>query len=120
MTYDEGLAQRIEEYFADRADVDVKKMFGGLCYMVNSHMCCGIVKDQLMARVGPEQYEACLQKAFCKEMDFTGKAMKGMVYVDAQGIAEDEDLHEWIQRCEDFILTLPPKAPKSAKKTKAS
>ena len=116
MAYDQGLAQRIEEYFSDRADVDVKKMFGGLCFMMNGHMCCGIVKDQLMARVGADQYEACLKKPFCTEMDFTGKVMKGMVCVDAQGIAEDEDLHEWIQRCEDFILTLPPKAPKSARK----
>lgn len=116
MAYDEGLAQRIEEYFNDRADFEVKKMFGGLCFMVNGHMCCGIVKDQLMARVGADQYEACLQKAFCKEMDFTGKAMKGMVYVDAQGISEEDELHGWIQTCEDLILTLPPKAAKPSKK----
>lgn len=116
MAFDEGLAQRIEEYFSDRADVDVKKMFGGLCFMVNSHMCCGIVRDQLMARVGPTVYEFCLTKPYTSEMNFTGKPMKGMVYVDSQGITEDDDLHGWIQICEDFILTLPPKIPKPKKR----
>lgn len=56
MAYDEGLAERIHEYFEGRLDVDAKKMFGGLCFMISEHMCCGIVGDTLMARVGPKQY----------------------------------------------------------------
>ncbi len=116
MAYDEGLAQRIEEYFGNRADVDIKKMFGGLCFMVNNHMCCGIVKDQLMARVGADAYEACLQRPHTQEMDFTGKAMKGMIYVNSDGISEDHDLHVWLKLCEQFVLTLPPKPPKPPKR----
>ena len=109
MAYDEGLAFRLEEYFADRGDVEMKKMFGGLCFMVRKHMCCGIVGDTLMARVGPEQYEACLSESHVREMDFTGKALKGMVYVSPEGFEADDDLYHWLKLCEDFIATLPPK-----------
>ena len=62
MAYDEGLAQRIREQLQDRFDVEEKKMFGGLCFMVSDHMCCGIVNDTLMARVGPDNYKQCLAK----------------------------------------------------------
>ena len=75
MSFDEGLAERIREQLQDRSDVEEKKMFGGLCFMVSNHMCCGIVKDTLMARVGPDNYEGCLAEKHASEMDFTGKAM---------------------------------------------
>ena len=109
MAYDEGLAERIQDYFKERNDVTVKKMFGGLCFMVSDHMCCGIVGDQLMARVGPDQYAECLNKKHAREMDFTGKAMKGMVYVSPEGIKKDRDLQSWIGICESFVASLPPK-----------
>ena len=109
MAYDEGLAERLHDYFEGRDDVEVKKMFGGLCFMVSNHMCCGIVGDTLMARVGPNAYDECLSKKHTREMDFTGKAMKGMVYVAPEGIAEDLDLKRWIETCEKFIKSLPPK-----------
>jgi len=86
-----------------------KKMFGGLCFMVSGHMCCGIVKETLMARVGPEAYGELVQLPHAREMDFTGRAMKGMVYVEPAGVAEEKDLGEWIQRCLDFVTSLPPK-----------
>lgn len=94
MAYDEDLAERLHDYFERRDDVEVKKMFGGLCFMVSSHMCCGIVGDTLMARIGPDAYDECLTKKYAREMDFTGKAMKGMVFVAPEGIAEDADLAE--------------------------
>lgn len=81
MVFDEGLAQRIREVFENRTDIEEKKMFGGLCFMLSRHMCCGIVGDTLMARVGPENCEPCLEQGHASEIDFTGKAMKGMVYV---------------------------------------
>lgn len=109
MPYDEGLAQRLHEYFDNRSDVKTKKMFGGLCFMVKDHMCCGIVRDTLMLRVGPEQYEACLGKPHAREMDFTGRAMKGMVYVSPDGIESDEALAEWVGIAEKFVTGLPPK-----------
>jgi len=115
MAYDEGLAERLNEYFEDRNDVEVKKMFGGLCFMVSNHMCCGIIGDTLMARVGPDNYAECLSKKHAKEMDFTGKAMKGMVYIDSDGFAEDSDLRKWLGLCEKFVESLPPKGPKKAK-----
>ncbi len=113
MAYDEGLAERMSSYFEGRPDVQTKRMFGGLCFMVSDHMCCGIVKDTLMARVGPENYRECLSKKYAKEMDFTGKPMKGMVYVSPEGIEDDSELESWIRICESFVKSLPPKKPKT-------
>lgn len=70
MAFDERLAQRIREYLRERKDIEEKKMFGGLCFMVSGHMCCGIVDDKLMARVGPENYDTCLKKDHVNEMNF--------------------------------------------------
>lgn len=112
MAYDPVLATRLQEYFQGRSDVEVKRMFGGLCFMVSNHMCCGIVGDTLMARVGPQSYEECLNKIHAKEMDFTGRAMKGMVYVTREGIEDDFELERWIGICESFVKSLPPKKDK--------
>lgn len=116
MAYDHELAARLESYFAGRPQVEVKKMFGGLCFMVANHMCCGIVDKTLMARVGPTNYDACLKRKHAREMDFTGKALKGMIYVSSEGIRNDADLREWVSLCESFARSLPPKKPKQPKK----
>ena len=112
MAYDEGLAERIREQLQDRSDVEEKKMFGGLCFMVSNHMCCGIVKDTLMARVGPENYNKCLSMSYASEMDFTGKAMRGMIYVAPEGIESDKALSKWVNFCVKFVESLPPKKTK--------
>lgn len=109
MAYDEGLAQRIREQLQDHSNVEEKKMFGGLCFMVNQHMCCGIVGDKLMVRVSPEKYEEKLKKEHVFKMDFTGKPMKGMLYIGPEGVKSDQDLNQWIETCLNFIQTLPPK-----------
>lgn len=109
MAYDEGLAQRIREQFQDRQDIKEKKMFGGLCFMVSDHMCCGIIDDNLMARVGPDKYESCLKKDYVREMDFTGKPLRGLVYVAPDGITAESDLKEWIAICTNFVGSLPAK-----------
>jgi TfoX N-terminal domain len=109
MEYDEGLAERLRDQLKEQEDVEEKKMFGGLCFMVSRHMCCGIIGEKLMARVGRENYEISLSNRYAEEMKFTGKPMKGMIYVDHQGITEDEDLSYWIQICLQFIQSLPPK-----------
>ncbi len=109
MAYDEGLAERVRECFDSRSALEEKKMFGGLCFMLSGHMCCGIVGDTLMARVGAYNYEASLAQAHASEMDFTGRAMKGMVYVAPAGVEEDHDLQAWIDTCVGFVATLPPK-----------
>ena len=109
MAYDEGLAERIREHFQQRTDVEEKGMFGGLCFMVSNHMCCGITRDTLMARVGPANYEKCLAKKQASVMDFTGKTMKGLIYVAPEGIEDDPELSEWLDICLSFIESLPPK-----------
>lgn len=112
MAYDETLASRVSSILSSRSDGEAKKMFGGLCFMVRNHMCCGIVGDTLMARVGPDQYEDCLAHEHVSEMDFTGKALKGMVYVSGKGIASDTELKKWIDRCLKFVSSLPSKKSK--------
>lgn len=109
MTYDEDLADRIRIYLASRENVIEKKMFGGLAFMLDDYMFVGVNDDRLMARVGPDNYEAALEKPHTRIMDFTGRPLTGYVYVDAPGIESDEALGEWIDLCAAFVQTLPPK-----------
>lgn len=109
MAYDEGLAERIRQQLDPEHDVAEKKMFGGLCFMLNGHMSLGVVKDELMLRVGTERYADALAQPHAREMDFTKKPLKGFVYVSPDGIADDDALAGWIQRAIDFNATLPPK-----------
>ena len=109
MPFDEKLAGRIRAIFTGRKDTSEKKMFGGIAFMLNGHMCCGVINDLLMARVGPGQYEAALSLPHTKPMDFTGKPMKGYVYVAPEGYKSDEDLKKWVERCMEFVSTLPEK-----------
>ena len=109
MSYDEGVAERIREIMQDIPGCHEKKMFGGIAFMLNGNMCVGVVKDELMLRVGLEQYEETLARAFVRKMDFTGKPMRGLVYVEADGFSEDEALAKWIQCALKFVNTLPEK-----------
>jgi TfoX/Sxy family transcriptional regulator of competence genes len=116
MAYDEGLAERLREAMEDVPGISAKKMFGGLCFLVSGHMCCGIVKDELMVRVGPDVYDECLGLPHAREMDFTGRAMKGMIYVATDGFEDDEDLEAWVGRGVAFASSLPPKSGKRSDK----
>jgi len=109
LAYDEGLAERLREIFADRYDFDEKRMFGGIAFMIHGHMCCGIVGDTLMARVGPNQYDAVLKRKHARKMDFTGKPMRGFIFVDPAGFESDRDLQTWVTLCENYVNSLPPK-----------
>ena len=109
MAYDEGLAQRIREHLERREDVNERKMFGGLAFMLGGNMCCGVVGDKLMVRVGPDGYADALAQPDAREMDFTGRPMRGMVYVGTAGIAEDRDLAGWIERGVTLAAKLPAK-----------
>lgn len=109
MAYDEGLAERVREALADVAAVDEKRMFGGIAFMVNGHMACGVTGERFMVRVGPEGYAAALAAPHAREMDFTGRPLKGFVFVDADGYASDEDLAGWIEQSLTFVRSLPPK-----------
>ena len=109
MAYDEGLAHRVRETLTDRPSVVEKKMFGGLAFMVRGNMACGIVGNDLMVRVGPDAYEDALAQSHARIMDFTGRAMKGMVMVDAVGVEDDEALAAWVERGVQYAMSLPEK-----------
>ncbi len=108
MPFDEGLAERIREILGDQP-CDEKKMFGGLCFMVRGHMCVGINRDHLMVRVSPEGHAGALAQPHARPMDFTGRPLKGFVFVSEAGYAEDEDLAAWVERGSRFVRSLPPK-----------
>ena len=114
MPYDEGLAQRVREVLEDQTGVTEKKMFGGLCFMVDGKMCIGVEKEKLMARVGPDAYKEALGKPGCREMDFTGRPMNGYVFVEPDGVDMEKDLEYFVQKCLDFN----PLAKSSKKKKK--
>jgi TfoX/Sxy family transcriptional regulator of competence genes len=109
MAYDEGLAQRIREALEAEPDVAEKKMFGGLAFLLRGHMCVGVVGEELMVRVGPEAHAEALRRPHAREMDFTGRPMKGMIYVAVEGIESDADLEQWIARGVRFARSLPAK-----------
>jgi TfoX/Sxy family transcriptional regulator of competence genes len=111
VAYDEGLAERLREVVADDERISERKMFGGLAFLCAGNMAFGIIGDELMVRVGADAWEQAAAEAHAREMDFTGKPMKGMVYVAVEGIAEDDDLRTWVGRGLDFAGSLPPKAP---------
>lgn len=108
MAYDEGLAERIREVLG-RSPVDEKKMFGGIAFLSRGHMFVGITSDALMVRVGPDAYESALRQPHARVMDFTGRPMRGYVFVDAPGFESDEDLATWIKAGRDFVKSLPAK-----------
>jgi TfoX/Sxy family transcriptional regulator of competence genes len=109
MAYDEALADRVRGVIGDDPRLSERKMFGGLCLMVSGHMCVGIVGDELIVRVGPDGYPDALAQAHAREMDFTGKPMKSMVYVRPKGYESDADLERWVETAVRFAKTLPAK-----------
>ena len=110
MAYDEELADRVRGELAGHAEITERKMFGGLSFMERGHMCCGVVNDDLVVRVGSDGHEKALSEPHARPMDFTGGSMKGIVYVGAGGYGADEALAGWVKLGLDFTATLPPKA----------
>ena len=116
MAYDEHLADRVRQVFSERHVLaEEKKMMGGLCFMVNDKMCAGIVGETLMARLDPAIQAQVLDRPGAREMDFTGRPMKGFVFIEGEGIDTDEDLERWLELCLDYN----PRA-KSSKKKKST
>ena len=103
MAYNTYLADRINGFFKGKnINFYEKKMFGGLCFMVEDKMCVGVVKEELMARIGEEKYPDSINKKGCKELNFTGRPMKGYVFLDAEATDLDIDLEYWLQLALDF------------------
>lgn len=109
MPYDETLAGRIRKLLARRRGITEKKMFGGLAFMLNGNMCCGVTREDLMLRLGEVGAGAALSEPHTREMDFTGKPLKTMIYVSPAGFRKDEDLERWVLRAVDFVKSLPAK-----------
>lgn len=106
MTYDEKLAIRIRKSLKGKRSITEKKMFGGLAFLQNGKMFCGIINDDLVVRTGPENYEKALARPHTRVMDFTGKPMKGFVYVGPAGCKTGKALSEWICLGIDHTKTL--------------
>lgn len=103
MAYNEFLADRIAQFFTEKSvPFEAKKMMGGLCFMVDGKMCVGVNRDEVMARIHPDVYEESLKKDGCREMNFTGRPMKGFVFLTEDATDLDEDLSSWLQLALDF------------------
>ena len=120
MAYNERLAERIRGYFKRRNGVEEKPMFGGLCFMLNGHMCCGIEKDRLMVRVMPDRYETLLSKPHAHEMDFTGKPLKGFLFISEAGYRTASGLASWLDEAVKCAKSKPPKKKKAKPPRKAT
>jgi len=108
MAYDEELAARVRAILGGRSDVHEQKMFGGLAFMVAGHMSCGVVGDTLMLRLNEELANEALEKPHVRPMDFTGRPMKNMVYIDAPGL-KGRALRTWVEKAATHATTRPAK-----------
>ena len=103
MPYNHHLAERIAlELDRKHIAYEEKKMFGGICFMVDDKMCIGVLQDNLMARLNPAETEAMLEKPGAAPMDFTGKSMKGFLFINDEGWDTDDDLSFWVDKCLDY------------------
>jgi TfoX/Sxy family transcriptional regulator of competence genes len=109
MPFDQTIADRVRPHLARRRGFTERKMFGGVGFLLDGHMCVGVWKHWLIARIGPEDYDAALAKSGVKEFDITGRPMKGWVMVDPSGVRGELELSAWVEQAVDFVRTLPPK-----------
>ena len=118
MAYDEDLAERVRGIVGPMGGINEISMFGGLCFTLNGNMFVGVMKDDLMVRVGPDRHEAALKQPGARPMDFGKRPMKGYVYVDRKGTTNGRSLAKWVKMGSDFASTLPPKERKTVAKKK--
>jgi TfoX/Sxy family transcriptional regulator of competence genes len=110
MAYDEGLAERVRRLLEDRSDVEDKRMFGGIAFLVAGNMACGVSGENLMVRVDREESEALIEsEPGVRRFDMTGRPMRGWLLVAPEATADDGDLERWVRRGEEFAAGLPPK-----------
>ncbi len=109
MPYNENLAQRVREIIKERPGLVEKTMFGGVGFMLHGNMACGVHKDSLIVRVGPDSYESAMAQPYTRPFDITGRPMTGWVMVASDGYQEETDLEKWVNKGVKFALTLPPK-----------
>ena len=127
MTYDPTLADRVRRVLATKPGISERAMFGGLAFMLEDKMCCGVIQQDLVVRLGPARYEEALWEPHVRPMDFTGKPLTGYVYVAPAGVETPEALEKWVAAGTDFVATLLATAgadaatrPRSAQKKSAA
>ena len=109
MAYDEELADRIREILGKSRSVTERKMFGGLCFMLDGNMVCGVLKDELVAKIGKEYHNKAMAQKHVRSFNFTGKPMVGIVYVGPGGLRTKKDLSKWVGLCRTQARARPPK-----------
>lgn len=109
MAYDEALASRVRKILSPVSGFSEKKMFGGLCLLIHGNMCCGVLKDELVLRLKPERAQEVLSGPHTRPLDFTGRPMKGFVFIEAGGLRTDRQLRDWVSMARLFARSLPRK-----------
>jgi hypothetical protein len=109
MVYKEEIETRIKKIVSDWKDTEAKKMFGGICHLLNGNMFCGVYKDFLILRLGPDKAGDALKLPHVRPFDITGRPMKGWVMVEEVGFKSDNDLKKWLDQTRRFVSTLPSK-----------
>jgi TfoX/Sxy family transcriptional regulator of competence genes len=109
MAFDKTLAGRLQDALAHLRNIEERKMFGCVCFLLNGNALAGIWKDRLIARIGPDEAQAALQEPNVRVFDITGKSMKNWVAVEPEGVEDDDQLDGWIERATKFVETLPKK-----------
>ena len=109
MPYSKALADRVRVVLGPRPGLTEKRMFGGICFLLNGNMIGGIAGEELMLRLGPDETPRALEEPNTREMDFTGRPMKNFVVVERDGTRSDEELSAWLERGVAFAASLPPK-----------
>ena len=109
MPYDSEIDARIRKIIMNWEKTDVKKMFGGVCHLINWKMFCGVYKEYLILRLGEEAGKKAMEMPFVRPFDITGRPMKGWVMVAQEGFKNDNELENWLNQAKKFVETLPPK-----------
>jgi TfoX/Sxy family transcriptional regulator of competence genes len=107
MAYDQDLAERVRRLLEGTGALEEKRMMGGLCFMLDGHMCCGVNGSDLMVRTGAERHAEMLTRPHARPMDFTGKPLRGFVWVAPDGTASEPQLSEWVEDAIQLVRTLP-------------
>jgi TfoX/Sxy family transcriptional regulator of competence genes len=109
MAYNEKIEKRIKKIVSDWKNTTDKKMFGGVCHLLNGNMFCGVHKEFLILRLGEGKAHRALKSPHARPFDITGKPMKGWVMIAENGFKSDDDLKEWLNQAADFVKAMPPK-----------
>jgi TfoX/Sxy family transcriptional regulator of competence genes len=119
MAYDETLAARVRNILSPMPGLSEKKMFGGLCFLVHGNMCCGVLKDELVLRLDSVSAQELLSLQHTRPMDFTGRPMKGFVFIEAEGLRTDQQLRHWVSMARAFVQALAPKPGRKSRHSRS-